>query len=154
MLTVRAGHFVLDRQAFWLYRFSRAPTATGRSCCVRSRLFIVVRSRLPFRAASATQARASGRRSCGAASDGVAAKHEIFVATTRKKARGPASVFDRRRSDMLSFARVGVTVPKDHEIGAIERAKDGDPAIRPRISRQPTSTIYDSAPAFTKAVAE
>ncbi len=58
---------------------------------------------------------------------GVEAKHDIFVATTRHKDRDQRVVFGRERSDKLAFARVGVTVPKGHEVGRIERAKDGNP---------------------------
>jgi esterase/lipase superfamily enzyme len=84
---------------------------------------------------------------------GVAAKHDIFVATTRKKAEDASVVFDRQRSDMLAFARVGVTVPKDHEIGRIERAKDGNPGDPAKDFTAVDLTIYDSGQAFTKAVA-
>ncbi|MDQ2634151.1 MAG: alpha/beta hydrolase [Pseudomonadota bacterium] len=83
---------------------------------------------------------------------GVAAKHDIFIATTRKKADDVRVVFDRQRSDTLGFARVGVTVPKDHEIGRIERAKDGNPGNPATDFAAVDLTIYDSAPAFTTAV--
>jgi esterase/lipase superfamily enzyme len=84
---------------------------------------------------------------------GVAAKHDIFVATTRKKAEQPAVVFDRQRSDMLAFGRVGVTVPKGHEIGRIERAKDGNPGDPAKDFTAIDLTLYDSGQAFTNAVA-
>jgi esterase/lipase superfamily enzyme len=83
---------------------------------------------------------------------GVAAKHEIFVATTRKKAAEQSVVFDRTRSDTLAFARVGVTVPKDHEIGKIERTKDGVPGDPAKDFTATDLTIYDSGAAFTTAV--
>ena len=53
-------------------------------------------------------------------------------------------MFDRQRSDMLAFARVGMTVPKDHEIGRIERAKDGNPGDPAKDFAATDLTIYDS----------
>ncbi|TIX14095.1 MAG: hypothetical protein E5V44_06255, partial [Mesorhizobium sp.] len=54
----------------------------------------------------------------------IAATHEIFVATTRQQAtKDPRQVFDGDRSLTTSYARVDVTVPKVHQVGAIERAK-------------------------------
>jgi esterase/lipase superfamily enzyme len=84
---------------------------------------------------------------------GVAAKHDIFVATTRRKAEDQSVVFDRERSDMLAFARVGVTVPRDHQIGNIERAKDGNPGDPAKDFTATDLTIFDSGAAFTTAVA-
>lgn len=57
------------------------------------------------------------------AAPSLAGTHEIFVATTRAKAEAPAQVFDGRRSDMLSLARVTVSVPAIHELGKTERPK-------------------------------
>jgi esterase/lipase superfamily enzyme len=85
---------------------------------------------------------------------GVAAKHEIFVATTRRKADDLRVVFGRERSDTLAFGRVGVTVPKNHEIGSIERAKDGAPGDPAKDFTAVDLTIYDSGQAFTAAVAD
>jgi len=84
----------------------------------------------------------------------VAAKHEIFVATTRKRADDVRVVFDRQRSDTLGFARVGVTVPKNHEIGRIERAKDGKLGDPAKDFTAVDLTIYETGPAFTAAVAD
>ncbi|MEW9808488.1 alpha/beta hydrolase [Mesorhizobium sp. ZMM04-5] len=84
----------------------------------------------------------------------VAARHDIFVATTRQKAQDRTVVFDRERSDQLAFAKVGVTVPRNHEIGKIERAKDGN-AGNPATDFTATDlTIYKSGDAFTTAVAD
>ncbi|RLP23363.1 alpha/beta hydrolase [Mesorhizobium sp. YM1C-6-2] len=85
---------------------------------------------------------------------GVEAKHDIFVATTRKRAADQRVVFDRQRSDMLAFGRVGVTVPKGHQIGRIERAKDGNPGDPAKDFTAVDLTIYDSPSAFTTAVAK
>ncbi|MDX8522319.1 alpha/beta hydrolase [Mesorhizobium dulcispinae] len=83
----------------------------------------------------------------------IAAKHEIFVATTRQQAtKDPRQVFDGDRSLTTSYARVDVTVPKVHQVGAIERAKgsaDSNPA------KQFTATDvvhYGDAQQFAKAV--
>ena len=85
---------------------------------------------------------------------GVAAKHDIFVATTRRKADDLRVVFGRDRSEMLAFARVGMTVPKDHQIGKIERAKDGNPGNPATDFTAIDLTIYNSGAAFTTAVAD
>ena len=85
---------------------------------------------------------------------GIAAKHDIFVATTRDKDKDQRVVFGRERSEMLAFARVGMTVPKDHQIGTIERAKDGNPGDPATDFTAIDLTIYDSGAAFTTAVAD
>src|SRR5690606_27422427 len=79
---------------------------------------------------------------------GVEARHDIFVATTRKKADDFRIVFDRQRSDTLGFARVGVTVPKGHEIGRIERAKGGKPGKPAKEFAAVDLKIYESGQAF------
>ena len=83
----------------------------------------------------------------------IAATHEIFVATTRQQAtKEPRQVFDGDRSLTTGYARVDVTVPKLHKVGAIERAKgpaDSDPA------KQFTAVDvvhYGDASQFAKAV--
>lgn len=84
----------------------------------------------------------------------VAAKHEIFVATTRDKDKDQAVVFGRLRSDKLAFGRVGVTVPKNHVTGSIERAEGGKPGDPAKDFTAVDLTLYDSEKAFTTAVAE
>ncbi|WP_274628936.1 alpha/beta hydrolase [Arvimicrobium flavum] len=60
----------------------------------------------------------------------IAATHSIFVATTRAPAADHAEVFSRARSPDLSLAKVEVSVPASHKLGATERPKRGvrDPA--------------------------
>jgi len=60
----------------------------------------------------------------------IAAKHQIFVATTRAPAEDPSFVFTGTRADHISFARIGMTVPATHELGSVERAlgKKPDPS--------------------------
>ncbi|TGR36354.1 hypothetical protein EN841_34995, partial [Mesorhizobium sp. M8A.F.Ca.ET.198.01.1.1] len=93
------------------------------------------------------------RKPVTAPASDIAAKHEIFVATTRQKAtKDPRQVFDGDRSLTTSYALVDVTVPKIHQVAAIERAKgsvDSNPA------KQFTATDvvqYGDAQQFAKAV--
>ena len=83
----------------------------------------------------------------------IAATHEIFVATTRKKAtKDLRQVFDGDRSLTASYARVDVTVPKVHQLGAIERAR-GSANSNPAKDFTATGvTHYEDAPQFAKAV--
>ncbi len=104
---------------------------------------------------------ASGRRHELLATDvqipsaeSVLAKHNIFVATTRHKSENPSIVFGRDRSDELAFGRVGVTIPKNHQIGTIERARGGAPGDPARNFTAVDLTIFKSGPDFTAAVAE
>jgi len=85
---------------------------------------------------------------------GVMAKHDIFVATTRKKDADASVVFGRDRSEDLAFGRVGVTVPKNHQIGKIERAKDGMPGDPAKDFTAVDLTIYESGKQFVTAVAD
>ncbi|TIT22803.1 MAG: alpha/beta hydrolase [Mesorhizobium sp.] len=83
----------------------------------------------------------------------IAATHKIFVATTRQKAtKEPRQVFDGDRSPTTSFASVEVTVPKIHQLGAIERVK-GSANSNPAKDFTATGvTFYEGAPQFAKAV--
>lgn len=83
----------------------------------------------------------------------IAATHEIFVATTRRKAtKDPRQVFDGDRSPTTSYARVDVTVPKTHQVGAIERAKGSANSNPAKDFTAKDVTFYDGAPQFAKAV--
>ncbi|TIQ90988.1 MAG: alpha/beta fold hydrolase [Mesorhizobium sp.] len=82
----------------------------------------------------------------------IAATHEIFVATTRKKAtKDPRQVFDGDRSPTTSFASVEVTVPKIHQVGAIERVR-GSANSNPAKDFTATEVEFYGAPQFAKAV--
>ncbi|TPK57278.1 alpha/beta fold hydrolase [Mesorhizobium sp. B2-4-19] len=83
----------------------------------------------------------------------IAAAHQIFVATTRRQAtKDPRQVFDGDRSLTTSYARVDVTVPKVHQIGAIERAK-GSANSNPAKQFTATNVVhYGDASQFAKAV--
>lgn len=83
----------------------------------------------------------------------IAATHELFVVTTRKKATvDPRQVFDGERSLTSNYARVDVTVPKSHQVGGIERAK-GSANSNPAKDFTASNVIfYDGAPQFAKAV--
>jgi len=65
-----------------------------------------------------------------AAATQIAAKHEIFVATTRARSDDRLEVFGGVRAPQTDFASVNITVPAAHKIGQIERrrGKVGDPA--------------------------
>ncbi len=83
----------------------------------------------------------------------IAATHEIFVATTRQPAtKDPRQVFDGDRSLTTNYARVDVTVPKVHQVGAIERAK-GSANSNPAKQFTATDVVhYGDAQQFAKAV--
>ncbi|SDA75544.1 alpha/beta hydrolase [Mesorhizobium qingshengii] len=88
-----------------------------------------------------------------AAASDIAATHEIFVATTRRKAtKDPRQVFDGDRSLTTSYARVDVTVPKSHQVGAIERTKGSANSNPAKDFTAKDVTFYDGAPQFAKAV--
>ncbi len=82
----------------------------------------------------------------------IAATHEVFVATTRRRAENePRQVFNRDRSLTTSFARVDITVPKVHKVGAIERAKGRAPSDPARDFTAKRVAFYRDAGAFEKA---
>ncbi|MBX3580911.1 MAG: alpha/beta hydrolase [Rhizobiaceae bacterium] len=83
---------------------------------------------------------------------GVMAKHDIFVATTRLRDEDRRIVFNDKRSDELAFGRVGMTVPKNHEIGKIERAKGGKPGDPAKEFAAVDLTIFETQSAFVSAV--
>jgi esterase/lipase superfamily enzyme len=83
----------------------------------------------------------------------IAATHEIFVATTRQRAtKDPRQVYDGDRSLTTSFARVDVTVPKSHQVGAIERAKGSANSNPAKDFTAKDVTFYEGEPQFAKAV--
>ena len=83
----------------------------------------------------------------------IAATHEIFVATTRKRAaKEPRRVFDGERSLTTSFARVDMTVPKLHQVGSIERAKGAAPSDPAKHFAAARVAYYRDAQVFAKAV--
>ena len=82
----------------------------------------------------------------------VAARHAIFVATTRTQAENASIVFDSGRSPTLNFAKVDVTVPEGHQTGNIERAKDGKPGNPATDFAARDVVHYSSEPAFGQAV--
>lgn len=83
----------------------------------------------------------------------IAATHEIFVATTRQRAtKNPRQVYDGDRSLTTSFARVDVTVPRSHQLGAIERVKGSANSNPAKDFTAKDVTFYEGAPQFTEAV--
>lgn len=84
---------------------------------------------------------------------GVAAIHDIFVATTRHKATDPKAVFDGRRSQSQAFARIEVSVPEARKVGSVERPKGSrpDPA---RYFTARSITAYDGLATFSDHVGD
>jgi esterase/lipase superfamily enzyme len=83
----------------------------------------------------------------------IAATHEIFVATTRRKAtKNPRQVFDAERSLQTSFARVDMSVPKIHKVGHIERARGAAESNPAKDFTAERVVFYGDAAQFEKAV--
>lgn len=80
----------------------------------------------------------------------IAARHTLFVATTRARSDDKLEVFGRVRAAQTDFASVDVTVPKLHKIGQIERrrGKVGDAS---RYFTAQNASVY-SEPSFRKAL--
>lgn len=61
----------------------------------------------------------------------IAARHQIYVATSRGFSSEPGVIYAGERADETTFAKVDVTVPAVHETGMIEKAPNpivADPA--------------------------
>ena len=82
----------------------------------------------------------------------IAARHGIFVATTRSPSAEASVVFGSGRASGVNFARVDMTVPKGHQTGNIERAKDGRPGDPAKDFTAQDVVLYPSEAAFGKAV--
>lgn len=50
-----------------------------------------------------------------------ATRHSFYFATTRTRADDPAEFFSGERADGLSMGRIDVAIPRDHQVGQIER---------------------------------
>ncbi|WP_315923413.1 alpha/beta hydrolase [Mesorhizobium sp. SP-1A] len=93
------------------------------------------------------------RTAIDAPASAIAATHEIFVATTRKKAAtDPRQVFGGDRSLTTSYARVDMTVPKTHKVGSIERAKGRAPSDPAKDFAAARVAYYRDAQVFAKAI--
>jgi esterase/lipase superfamily enzyme len=157
-IAAAAAHFELDRTGPCLYRDGQrrhtVDVPSGACVTVCPKIFLVVALALAVTgcAGRKTHDLLNTAAVTVPASD-IAATHEIFVATTRKKAtKAPRQVFDGDRSPTTSFASVEVTVPKVHQVGAIERAK-GPANSNPAKDFTATEvTFYEGAPQFAKAV--
>lgn len=82
---------------------------------------------------------------------GVAAIHDIFVATTRQKAADPKAVFDRRRSQDSAFSRIAVSVPEARKVGSVERPKGSRPDPACYFTAR-SITAYDGLATFSDHV--
>ncbi|MER9306076.1 alpha/beta hydrolase [Mesorhizobium sp. M0293] len=121
---------------------------------VRSKSYLVVAFALAVTGCAGRNAHdLLNRTTVSAPASDIAATHEIFVATTRQKAtKDPRQVYDGDRSLTTSFARVDVTVPKSHQVGAIERAKGSANSNPAKDFTAKDVTFYEGAPQFAKAV--
>ena len=81
----------------------------------------------------------------------IAGNHSIFVATTRE-ASPDAKVFSNSRSPKLNFARVNVTIPKEHKTGQIERNKPGKPDDPLQFFTATEVVAFDAQPQFSGAL--
>ncbi|MFK0689554.1 alpha/beta hydrolase [Mesorhizobium sp. IMUNJ 23033] len=121
---------------------------------VRSKSFLVVAFALALAGCAGPNTHdLLNKTTVAAPASDIAATHEIFVATTRQQAtKDPQQVFDGDRSLTTSYARVDVTVPKVHQVGAIERAK-GSANSNPAKQFTATGVVhYEDASQFGKAV--
>ncbi len=82
----------------------------------------------------------------------IAARHNIFVATTRSPAAQASVVFGSERASGVNFARVDMTVPKGHQTGRIERAKDGMPGNPATDFTAHNVALFPTQDAFARAV--
>ena len=84
---------------------------------------------------------------------GVAARHDIYIATTRHPAANPRAVFDGRRSPERAFARIDVTVPAIHKVGQVERPHQSRPDPSKYFTARSISA-YDGAGTFARRVSD
>ncbi len=82
----------------------------------------------------------------------VSGAHGIFVATTRASAQRRTEVFDGERGDVLSFAKVDVTVPAAHEIGKLERPRVGAKVNPAKHFAATNAAIFPGDAAFREAL--
>lgn len=82
----------------------------------------------------------------------IAGRHEIFIATTRARAKDPRVAYTGQRSDMMTFARVDVSVPASHEPGKLERPGNDRIADPARYFTATGLGGYGTADAFASAL--
>ncbi len=82
----------------------------------------------------------------------IAGNHSIFIASTRKRSDDPSKVFEGERSSTLNFARINVTVPREHKVGQIERRKRGKSDDPSKYFMASGAAGYDTGPQFSQAL--
>ena len=82
----------------------------------------------------------------------IAGNHSIFVATTRNRSGDTSTVFDGERSSTLNFARINVTVPREHKVGQIERRKRGKSDDPSKYFMASEAIGYQAGPQFSQAL--
>ena len=73
----------------------------------------------------------------------------IFFATNRALSDDPAAFFSGERAQMLSLGEVDVTIPPTHEIGQIEKPKNGKPDPSKHFVVK-TPTLYENTGRFER----
>ncbi len=82
----------------------------------------------------------------------IVGNHAIFITTTRKRSDDPNQGFDGDRSSTLNYARVNVTVPKEHQVGQIERKSRGNSDDPSKYFMASQMVGYDTEPKFEAAL--
>lgn len=132
---------------------------------MRQNLFSVTawaaRSRIALLLAALALAGCAGPRSHyllpeppATSSEGVAATHRIYVATTRAKADEPRQVYSRGRGDTPTFARIDISVPASHKVGAVERPRGDKPDPSKYFTARSLAGIPDANAFASQVVAQ
>lgn len=82
----------------------------------------------------------------------IVGNHAVFITTTRKRSDDPNRGFDGDRSSTLNYARVNVTVPKEHQVGQIERKSRGNSDDPSKYFMASQMVGYDTEPKFETAL--
>ncbi|MBN9234469.1 MULTISPECIES: alpha/beta hydrolase [Phyllobacteriaceae] len=120
---------------------------------MRLRRFLIIAAAL-LAAGCATQSSQEvlGSAAVTASVSDIVGNHAIFIATTRKRADDPNQGFDGDRSASLNYARVNVTVPKEHQVGQIERKSRGTSDDPSKYFMASQMVGYDASPKFQTAL--
>ena len=83
----------------------------------------------------------------------IAGEHEIFIATTRAKSTDPRVAFTGNRAEGLAFAKVDMTVPSVHVVGAVERPQSTVTVDPARYFTARSLSLYPQPKSFRDALA-
>ncbi len=73
----------------------------------------------------------------------------VFFATTRERSEDPAEFFSGERAEVMTLGEVDVTIPPGHELGQIEKPRNGKPNPSQHFVVQ-TPALYDSKTQFER----